>query len=122
MGALEIDELKQRLRRFAAERDWDQYHTPKNLATALVCEAAELVEIFQWMTAEESARVMEDERLAREVRHELADILVYCVRLADKLDVDLAAAVDEKLEINAGKYPVEKARGNATKYSRRGEE
>jgi NTP pyrophosphatase (non-canonical NTP hydrolase) len=110
-----LDELRERLRRFAAARDWDQYHSPKNLASALIVEAAELVEHFQWLTEDESKSLPVAE-LAR-VREEMADVLIYLVRLADKLDVDLLAAAREKMEKNALKYPAEKARGNSRKYS-----
>ena len=107
------------LRSFAAERDWDQFHTPKNLTTALMCEAGELAEIFQWMTAEQSNSVMYDESAATAVRDEMADVLLYLLRLADKLDVDLEQAMIEKINKNGAKYPVEVSRGNAEKYSRR---
>lgn len=110
-----LDELRDSLRQFAAERDWDQFHSPKNLAMALSVEAAELLERFQWLTAEQSARLPPPE-LAR-VREEMADVLNYLVRLADKLGVDLLAAARDKIAVNAQKYPVEKARGNARKYS-----
>ncbi len=107
--------LKKRLRLFADERDWDQFHSPKNLSMALIAEAAELIEHFQWLTEEES-QTLSTEKQA-EVEAELADILVYLVRIADKLDVDLLAAVDKKMAINEQKYPIEKARGNAKKYT-----
>jgi dCTP diphosphatase len=106
--------LRDRLRAFVAERDWDQFHSPKNLSMALAVEAAELVEIFQWLTEAESAVVDEDRR-AR-VEAELADILVYLVRIADRLDVDLLQAAAIKLEENARKYPAERVRGKALKY------
>jgi dCTP diphosphatase len=110
-----LERLRDALRRFAAERDWDQFHSPKNLAAALSVEAAELLECFQWLTEAES-RHLSPEQYAR-VREELADVLNYLVRLADKLDVDLLAAAEEKLRQNALKYPVDKARGHARKYS-----
>lgn len=110
-----LTQLRDSLRRFAAERDWDQFHSPKNLAMALAVEAAELLERFQWLGEEESKRLPPAE-LAR-VREEMADVLNYLVRLADKLDVDLLAAARDKLAVNAQKYPVDKARGNAKKYS-----
>src|SRR5690348_9646863 len=106
--------LRDSLRQFAAERDWDQFHSPKNLAMALAVEAAELLERFQWTTEEQSRRLPPPE-LAR-VREEMADVLNYLVRLADKLDVDLLEAARDKLALNAQKYPVEKSRGNAKKY------
>jgi dCTP diphosphatase len=107
--------LRDALRQFAAERDWDQFHSPKNLAMALAVEAAELLERFQWLTEEDSRHPAPAE-LAR-VREEMADVLNYLVRLADKLDVDLIAAARDKVATNAQKYPVDKARGNAKKYS-----
>jgi dCTP diphosphatase len=110
-----LDQLKERLRAFVAERDWQQYHSPKNLSMALIAEAAELVEHFQWLTEEQSAS-LPPEKLA-EVELELADIQIYLVELADKLHLDLKDAVDKKLAINASKYPVEKVRGSSKKYT-----
>jgi dCTP diphosphatase len=109
-----LDELKQRVREFALARDWQTYHTPKNLAMALIVEAAELVEPFQWLTAEQSFVLPPATHEA--VRQEIADVLIYLTRLADLLDIDLLAAAAAKLAINAQKYPVERARGNADKY------
>jgi len=110
-----LSQLRDALREFAAERDWDKFHSPKNLACALSVEAAELLERFQWLTEDES-RSLPPAELAR-VRHEMADVLNYLVRLADKLDVNLLDAAREKIKLNALKYPVEKARGSAKKYS-----
>ncbi len=107
--------LRDRLRRFASERDWDQFHAPKNLAMALSVEAAELLEHFQWLREEES-RNLSAKQLAR-VREELADVLLYLVRLADKLGVDLFEAASDKMKRNARKYPVRKARGTSRKYT-----
>jgi len=100
----DLDALKQRLRLFAAERQWQPYHTPKNLAMALIVEAAELVEQFQWLTPQQSGELTEEQYEA--VRHEVADILIYLTQLADLLDIDLLAAASAKMEINARKYPV----------------
>ena len=108
-------ELRDRLRTFAAERDWDQFHSPKNLATALSVEAAELLEHFQWLSDEESKGLPPAK--INEVRDEMADVLIYLVRLADKLDVDLLAAAAAKIEKNAAKYPAAKVRGSMKKYS-----
>ena len=110
-----LHDLRERLRRFAAERDWDQFHTPKNLAAALSVEAAELLEHFQWLTDAQSC-ALDPEKKAR-VAQELADVLLYLVRLADRLDVDLQAAALAKIEHNAAKYPVEKAKGSMRKYT-----
>ena len=109
--------LRLQQRRFAEARDWGQFHTPKNLAMALSVEAAELLECFQWLTPEQSARLPAKER--RAVEEEMADVLLYLLRLADVLDVDLPRAAQRKLAVNARKYPVALARGNARKYSRR---
>lgn len=110
-----LEQLKQRLREFTVERDWQQYHSPKNLSMALIAEAAELVEHFQWLTEEQSAN-LPPEKLS-EVELELADIQIYLVELADKLQLDLQAAVDKKLAINAQKYPADIVRGSSKKYT-----
>ncbi len=106
--------LRDALREFSAARDWDQFHSPRNLAAALSVEAAELLEPFQWLTDEQSRNLPPETRAA--VEQELADVLLYLVRLADRLDVDLAAAARAKIVRNAVKYPVEKARGSSRKY------
>ena len=108
--------LQQKLAMFAAERDWDQFHNPKNLAMALAGEAGELVEHFQWLTFEEAASLPPTTR--DEVALECADVLLFLLRLCDKLDIDLAAAAERKLVLNAEKYPIHKARGKATKYDK----
>jgi dCTP diphosphatase len=110
-----LDALRQRIRDFAEARDWERYHTPKNLVMALSVEAAELLEPFQWLTAEQSRQLSAEQHEA--VRQEVADVLIYLTRLADVLGIDLLDAAADKLAINARKYPVDKARGNATKYS-----
>lgn len=106
-------ELRDALRAFAAERDWDRFHAPKNLAAALIVEAAELLEPFQWLTEAES-QALPDDTLAA-VRQEMADVLLYLVRLADRLDVDLAQAARDKIALNAVRYPVERSRGRRTR-------
>jgi dCTP diphosphatase len=110
-----IQDLRGKLRQFAAERDWDQFHSPKNLAMALSVEAAELLEHFQWLSDAESAALAPEKRA--KIRGELADVLLYLIRLADKLDIDLATAAADKLGVNAKKYPIQKARGNNKKYT-----
>jgi NTP pyrophosphatase (non-canonical NTP hydrolase) len=110
-----LEALREALRQFAAERDWNQFHSPKNLAIALSVEAAELLEHFQWMPDEESSTVAPNQK-AR-ISEEVADVLLYLVRLADKLDIDLLAAASDKIQLNAEKYPVEKARGSSKKYT-----
>ena len=106
--------LRALVRAFVDERDWDQFHTPKNLASALTVEAAELLEHFQWLQHGRPDELGADKLV--QVRHEMADVLVYLVRLADKLDVDLMAAVEEKMVLNRAKYPADKVRGDARKY------
>jgi len=115
MDKVDLDTLKHRLREFADSRDWNQFHSPKNLCMALGIEVAEISEHFQWLTEEQSRNLPQDK--LDEVAAELADTLLYLVRLADKLDIDLAAAAAAKIEVNAKKYPVEMARGNARKYT-----
>ena len=115
----ELDKIKLRLRNFAAERDWDQFHSPKNLAMALIVEAAELVEHFQWLTEEQSQNLPHD-KLAG-VEQEIADIQIYLIRLADKLGVDMEQAVNAKIKLNEKKYPAEKVRGSAKKYNECGD-
>ena len=107
--------LRDKLRAFATARDWDQFHSPKNLSMALMVEVAELMEHFQWLTEAQSLGLAAKSRDA--VSEELADILLYLIRLSDKLDVDLLEAALHKLEKNALKYPAEKVRGSAKKYS-----
>ena len=108
--------LADRLRRFADERDWDQFHSPKNLAMALIVEAAELVEEFQWLDLEESADPGTDQR--RRIEREMADVFIYLVRLADKLGVNLPAAVEDKIADNERRYPADRVRGSSAKYDR----
>ncbi len=110
----DLDELKGRVRAFVAERDWDRFHSPKNLAMALSVEASELVEVFQWLTEEESATL--DAKQRRRAAEELADVLWFLVRLADRLDIDLLEAAETKLAANAAKYPADRVRGKARKY------
>lgn len=111
----ELTDLRDTVRQFVEERDWDQFHTPKNLSSALTVEAAELLEHFQWLQRGDAAEL--GERKLEQVRHEMADVLVYLIRLADKLDVDLHAAVLEKMVLNRAKYPADKVRGDARKYT-----
>lgn len=106
-----FDQIKTRLRDFAAERDWDQFHSPKNLSMALIVEASELVEHFQWLKQDESLALSADK--LNEVAQEIADIQIYLVRIADKLGVDIEQAVDEKIALNERKYPADKVRGSA---------
>lgn len=111
----DLEELKARVRAFVAERDWERFHSPKNLAMALSVEASELVELFQWLSEDESTAL--DDAQRRRVAEELADVLWYLVRLSDRLDIDLLEAAGRKLAENAKKYPAEKVRGQARKYT-----
>lgn len=110
----DLARLRELVRVFVDERDWDQFHTPKNLSSALSVEAAELLEHFQWLQTGQADELGPDKLV--QVRHEMADVLVYLVRLADKLDVDLMTAVQEKMVLNSAKYPADKVRGDARKY------
>ena len=114
---VDVFRLQQAIALFVRERDWEPFHSPKNLAMALTGEVGELVELFQWLSEDASRRVAHDPATARRVRDEIADVLVYLVRLAAVLDVDLDEAVRSKLAANARKYPADRARGNAKKYS-----
>ncbi len=111
-----LAELTLAIRRFADERDWEQFHSPKNLAMALIVEAGELVEHFQWLSQEESRHLDADR--CRAVSLEMADVLIYLLRLADRMDIDLLEAARRKLGINEQRYPAELARGRADKYHR----
>ena len=110
-----LNNLRSRIDQFVTERDWAQFHTPKNLAMAMIVEAAELVELFQWNTPEESQQLTPEKREA--VSHELADTFVYLLRIAEVLEIDLIEAANAKIELNAKKYPVEKVRGSNAKYT-----
>ena len=113
---LDVRRLERQLAHFAAERNWETFHSPKNLVMALTGEVGELNEIFQWLTEEESRGAGDDPRTREAVREELADVLLYLVRLSTVLGVDLDQAVRHKLVLNARKYPVHKAKGSAAKY------
>lgn len=111
----DIDSLNERIRKFVEDRDWEQYHSPKNLAMAMIVEASELVEIFQWMTEEESHNLEPDK--LRRVEEEIADVTVYLMRIADQLNINLYEAIDRKLTLNEKKYPADLVRGKSKKYS-----
>ncbi len=115
MADKDLERLNETLRRFAIDRDWEQFQSPKNLSMALIVEAAELVEHFQWLTEEQSYRLDAEKKKA--IAHEMADVFIYLIRLADRLGIDLIASVDEKIALNAKKYPVEKVKGSAKKYT-----
>ena len=113
---MDLQHYQNRIRQFANDRDWDQFHSPKNLAMALVGEVGELVELFQWRTEEESRQIDRGSDLHEQLSEELADIMIYMLRLADKGDIDLEMAVQRKMQLNEKRYPIELARGSATKY------
>lgn len=110
-----IDELTGKIRAFADEREWNQFHSPKNLSMALAVEASELMEIFQWLTEEQSHQL--DPKMKQRVEEEMGDVMNYLIRLADQLDIDLIKAAENKLIINQQKYPADLVRGRSKKYS-----
>jgi dCTP diphosphatase len=110
-----LDQLRDALQAFTAARDWDQFHSPKNLAIALTVEAAELLEVFQWVTEADSRNLGPAEKAA--ASEEIADVLLYLILLSDELGIDPVAAAERKMVANAQKYPVEKARGTSKKYT-----
>jgi dCTP diphosphatase len=111
-----LDNLRTKINKFVTERDWTQFHTPKNLAMAMIVEAAELVEQFQWDTPQESQQLSPEKREA--VSHELADTFVYLLRIAEVLQIDLIQAANEKITLNAIKYPAEKVKSSNAKYTK----
>lgn len=111
----DLETLKHSMREFADTRDWNQFHSPKNLCMALAVEVSEITEHFQWLTEEQSRNLPQNK--LDEIATELADSLLYLVRLADKLDIDLLTAAFDKIELNKQKYPVDQSRGNARKYT-----
>ena len=115
MANTDFEQIGNKVREFVAERDWDQFNSPKNLSMALIVEVAEMMEHFQWLTEEQSCNLSPDK--LTEVELELADIQIYLISLAGKLGVDLLAAVEKKLAINARKYPADKVRGSTRKYT-----
>lgn len=110
-----MEELIRKIREFAQERDWGKFHSPKNLSMALAAEAAEIIELFQWLTEEQSRNL--DPKTLKKVREEIGDVQIYLARLADQLGISPIEAANEKLEINKGKYPADKVKGKATKYT-----
>jgi dCTP diphosphatase len=114
----ELDRFKREFRAFVAERDWEQFHSPKNLAMAMAGEVGELLEHFQWLSEDESRQL--DPETLQQVTHEIADIQVYLATLSDRLGIAIGPAVAAKMQLNAAKYPPELARGRATKYDRLG--
>ena len=115
MNADRLEQLRDRLREFVRERDWEQFHSPKNLAMAMIVEAAELVEHFQWLTEDQSHQLSPEKR--QDVEHEIADTFVYLLRLSDVLGIDIIQAANAKIDLNARKYPADKVRGSNAKYT-----
>ena len=112
---MDLDKIKQDISNFSKERDWDQFHSPKNISMALSVESSELLEIFQWLTEEESYSLNDSKK--QDTKEEVADIAIYLIRMCMKLDIDLEEAIIEKMIKNREKYPVEKVKGSAKKYT-----
>ncbi len=116
-----LDDLINKLRVFSNERDWDQFHSPKNLIMALTSEVGELSDIFQWLSEEQSKIENIDSKSLEKTKEEIADVFLYILRIADKLNIDLEREAVKKIRINAEKYPIELSKGNSVKYNRRNE-
>lgn len=114
---MNVELIQQKLREFARERDWEQFHTPKNVAIALSVEASELLEIFQWMSDQQVINVKSDIKTMEKISHEVADVMLYLLRFADVLSLDLNEIIENKIKLNEIKYPIEKSRGTAKKYT-----
>ena len=114
---MDLNKIKKKLCKFSDDRNWDQFHTPKNLAMALSVECSELVEIFQWLTEEESKNL--DSKTIESVKDEVADIFIYLIRIADQFNIDIEEAINDKIKKNAIKYPIELSKNNAIKYNKR---
>lgn len=117
MQKIDVEKLNAEIEDFTRERDWDQFHSVKNLTMALSVEASELMEIFQWMKEEDSNALKDNPEVLRKVRDELADVFYYLLRIARKTDIDLGSALTEKMRKNREKYPADKVRGSSKKYS-----
>ena len=114
---MNIEKIADELRRFASDRDWDQFHTPKNLATSISVESAELLELFQWTRGQESWNEINEEKLKEKIENEIADIFLYLVRFSDLANIDLEKSALRKIALNAKKYPIEKSKGSDRKYT-----
>jgi dCTP diphosphatase len=114
---IDIEKLKKQLSDFAKVRDWNQYHTPKNLSMALSCEAGELLEIFQWMNDEDAKNAVHSVSIKMKVSHEIADILLYLVYLSDLMQINLSEAIINKISLNESRYPANKVKGSVRKYN-----
>src|SRR4051812_16374392 len=116
-SATTLADLKARVLAFVRERDWEQFHSPKNLSMALAAEAGELMEPFLWATSDQSKLLVSDPLKRQKIADELADVIVYALEFANATGLDIAASIDSKMAANAKKYPVEKARGRSEKYN-----
>jgi NTP pyrophosphatase (non-canonical NTP hydrolase) len=116
---MNLNDIQQKLSQFAEDRNWDQFHSPKNLSMALAAEVAELLEIFQWLTEQQSKDIINSENEITLVKEEIADIFIYLIRLADKLNIDIEKEVLSKIALNEKKYPIDLSKNNAIKYNRR---
>jgi dCTP diphosphatase len=116
-AATTIGEIKARVLAFAREREWEQFHAPKNLSMALAAEAGELMEHFLWSTPDASREVVNDPKKRQQIEEELADVVIYAIQFSNMAGIDLAAAIESKMTANAAKYPVEKAKGRSDKYT-----
>ena len=114
---MDLKKINSEIEKFVSDRDWDQFHSVKNLSMALSVESSELLEIFQWLTEEQSNQIKNDPKLMGKVEDEVADVFVYLMRIVNKTNIDLEQAVVRKIKKNAEKYPVEKSRGTAKKYN-----
>ena len=117
MNTVDTKKLAEKIDKFASDRDWDQFHSIKNLSMALNVEASELLEIFQWMNEDRSNNLSDDPKAFSKVEEELADIFIYLVRIADKLEIDLESVAHKKIAKNSEKYPVSLSKGNSKKYT-----
>ena len=116
---MDLNKIKEQLRDFANERDWDQFHSPKNLTMALAAEAGELLDIFQWLKEEHTKPENLDDKTIDLAKEEIADIFYYLIRLSDKLEIDLESVLQNKMIVTKKKYPIELSKGNSIKYNRR---
>jgi len=114
---MDLNKYKNKIKKFADDRDWDQFHDPKNLSMALSAEIGELLDIFQWLSSDQSKNLSEKDMIL--AKQELGDIMIYLIRLSDKLNIDLEQAVIDKMKINEDKYPISLSKGNSTKYNKR---
>lgn len=114
---MNIQKIAEELQKFATERDWDQFHTPKNLATSMSVESAELLELFQWTRGQKDWHEIEEKEIKEKIENEIADILLYLIRFSDLAKIDLEKVALRKISLNAKKYPIEKSKGSDRKYN-----